>query len=52
MQDPLRLNLLCILIDIYKENQINNMFYQILYQILYSLFRENDIIGEANSCKL
>lgn len=37
IQDPMRLNILYILINLYNENQAKNIFHQMLYQILCSL---------------
>lgn len=36
--DSVSLNILCIRIDVYNKNQVNNILHQALYQILYSLF--------------
>lgn len=32
MQNPLRLNILYILTNVYGKNQVNNMFYRMLYR--------------------
>lgn len=40
MQDLIRLNISCILTNVYNKNQASNIFYQVLYQILCSLFQK------------
>lgn len=52
MQDPVTLNISCILTDAYDENQVNNLFQWATYQTLYSSLREESVMGEASSYKL
>lgn len=52
MQDSMKLNVSCILTDLYDENQAQNMFYRTLYQISFSSLREKDVINKVSRCKL
>ncbi len=52
MQDLVRLNISCILTNVYDENQANNIFHQVLYQTLCSSLQEESVMGEVSSCKL
>ncbi len=47
MQDPVKLNISCILTNAYNENQANNMFHRASSQTLYSSLREEGVTGKA-----
>lgn len=50
--DPVMLNILCILTDVYDESQANNMFHRASYQKLCSSLREEGVMAEPTSSKL
>ena len=50
--DPIMLNILCILTDIYDKSQANHIFHQALYTTLCGFFQEKDVMAEYTSFKL